>query len=114
MNDLFDTPAYKLVRTNDPSTSHDAAEQLEVNAMERIVYNVIESFGAEGCISDDVLDLLSHYRYSTVTARYKQLKEKGLVTVDHRKRKAESGRQQLVMWATKHYTEADDEMPEVQ
>ena len=113
MNDLFDTPAYKLVRTNDPSTSHDAAEQLDVSAMERIVYRTIESFGNEGCISDDVLDLLSHHRYSTVTARYKQLKEKGLVKVDHRKRKAESGRQQLVMWASKHYTEADDGMSEV-
>lgn len=114
MNDLFETPAYKLVRREDPSTSHDAAEQLDVNAMERVVYRAIESFGDDGCISDDVLDLLAGYRYSTVTARYKQLKEKGLVIVDHRKRYAKSGRQQLVMWASKHYTEAEDAMPQVQ
>ena len=113
MNDLFDTPAYKLARTNDPITSRDAAQQVNANAMEKKVLHAIESFGTDGCISDDVLDLLSHHRYSTVTARYKQLKEKGLIKVDHRKRKAQSGRQQLVMWATEHYTEAEDGMPEV-
>ena len=113
MNDLFDTPAYKLARTNDPITSRDAAQALDVGKVEYIVYQTIESFGTKGCISDDVLDLLSHHRYSTVTARYKQLKEKGLIKVDHRKRKAQSGRQQLVMWATQHYTEAEDGMPEV-
>ena len=114
MNDLFEALAYKLARREDPSTSHDAAEQLDVNAMERVVYHAIESFGDNGCISDNVLDLLAGYRYSTVTARYKQLKEKGLVIVDHRKRYAQSGRQQLVMWASKHYTEAEDAMPKVQ
>jgi predicted transcriptional regulator len=108
MNDLFDTPAFKLVKRDDPSTSHDAAEQLDVNKMEMLVYKTIQSFGTEGCISDDVCDLLSHKRYSTVTARYKQLKEKGLVSIDHRKRKASSGRQQHIMWATTHYE------PEVQ
>ena len=92
MNDLFDTPAYKLVRRDDPSTSHDAAEQLDVGKMEMLVYKTIQSFGKTGCISDDVLKILSHHRYSSVTARYKQLKEKGLVIVDHRKSKAESGR----------------------
>ena len=108
MNDLFDTPAYKLVRRDDPSTSHDAAEQLDVGKMEMLVYKTIQSFGRTGCISDDVLKILSHHRYSSVTARYKQLKEKGLVIVDHRKSKAESGRMQLVMWAATHYE------PEVQ
>lgn len=109
MNDLFDTPAYKLARNLDPSTSHDAADQLDVNRMERLVYSVIITFGKDGCISDDVLRALSMHRYSTVTARYKQLKEKGLVFTDHRKRKGESGRQQLVMWAKEFYEEKTDE-----
>ena len=105
MNDLFDTPAYKLVRNDDPSTSHDAAEQLDVNKMEQTVLAAITTFGVNGCISDDVLSLLSSYRYSTVTARYKQLKEKGLIRVDSRKRKGQSGRKQFVMWATPFYEE---------
>lgn len=103
MDDLFETPAYKLVRNDDPSTSHDAAEQLDVNKMERIVLAAITSFSMQGCISDDVLRVLPGYRYSTVTARYKQLKEKGLIFTDHRKRKGESGRQQLIMWAKEFY-----------
>ena len=105
MNDLFDTPAYKLVRRDDPSTSHDAAEQLDVSRMERVVLYEILSYGHVGCISDDVLERLPNIRYSTVTARYKQLKEKGLVITDHRKRKGKSGRQQLIMWAKEFYNE---------
>ena len=112
MNDLFEsmglpkvelrTPAFKLVRNNDPSTSHAAAEQLDVTAMERIVLHAINQF-PDGCISDDVLAAIPQYRYSTVTARYKQLKEKGLVIVNDTKRKGESGRQQLVMWSKENY-----------
>jgi hypothetical protein len=104
MNDLFDTPAYKLVRRDDPATSHDAAEQLDVGKMERLVLSAIKAYGTQGCISDDVLNALYMHRYSSVTARYKALKEKNLVVVDNRKRKAESGRQQLVMWAKEFYT----------
>ena len=108
MNDLFATPAYKLVRRDDPSTSHDAAEQLDVNRMEKIVYDTIDAFGSNGCISEDVLGMLHEYGYSTVTARYKQLKEKGLVIVDHRKRKSlKSGRNQQVMWSNRMYREED-------
>ncbi len=101
--DFIQTPAYKLVRNNDPSTSHAAAEQLDVSKMEKKVLQTINMF-LDGCISDDVLDRMSHFRYSTVTARYKQLKEKGLVIVDGTKRKGRSGRQQLVMWSKENYT----------
>ena len=101
-DDLFDTPAFKLARSRDPSTSHDAADQLDVNRMEKKVLQTINMF-PDGCISDDVLDRMSHLRYSTVTARYKQLKEKGLIIVDGTKRKGSSGRQQLVMWSKDNY-----------
>jgi len=104
-DDLFDTPAFKLARSRDPSTSHDAADKLDVSKMERVVLAAITSFGSSGCISDDVLRILPAYRYSTITARYKQLKEKGLVFVDTRKRKGESGRQQLIMWSKEFYEE---------
>jgi hypothetical protein len=107
--DIFDTPAYKLVRKHDPETSHESAQSVDVNNMERIVLNIIQGFGASGCISDEVLDLVPYLRYSTVTARYKQLKEKGLIKVDHRKRRAKSGRNQLMMWATEFYVEEQDE-----
>ena len=103
--DLFDTPAYKLYRNTDPQTSKEAAESLGVSEMEAIVLQTIREFGAAGAISDQVVNALPHYRYSTITARYKQLKEKGLVCVDDRKIKAESGRNQLVMWHRDYYVE---------
>lgn len=108
MINLYDTPAYKLVRNDDPSTSHDAAEKLDVGRMELIVLNAIKSFGRDGCISDQVQDALPQHRYSTVTARYKSLKEKNLIKVDSRKKKGASGRYQLVMWASEYY-----ELPEM-
>ena len=105
MNDLFDTPAFKLVRRDDPDTSHDAAESLPVNDMERIVADTIARFGAAGAISDQIVDALPHLRYSTITARYKQLKEKGIICVDDRKLKAESVTQQHIMWHKDYYRE---------
>lgn len=103
------TPAYKLTRKYDPATSHEAGEKLDVNRMERKVFAQINFFGEKGCISDDVLDRIGHFGYSTVTARYKQLKEKGLVIVDGTKRRGKSGRNQLVMWSKNHYKENHDE-----
>ena len=115
MKDLFEnmgletvpfppTASLKLARSHDPATSHDAAESINASHMEQVVLEKIEDFGSDGCISDQVLAALPHYGYSTVTARYKQLKEKGFVKVDDRKRKGKSGRGQLVMWATQFYT----------
>ena len=101
--DMFETPAYKLARRDDPATSHAAAESLNVTAMEKIVYDAICSFGDRGCIADQVCDALPGHRYNSITPRFKALKEKGLVIVDDRKLKGDSGRQQLVMWGKDHY-----------
>ena len=103
MTDLFDTPAYKLVRRDDPATSHDAATSIDPTHMESVVLDAIWEFGVTGCISDEVLNALPHHRYSTVTARYKQLKEKGIIVADGTKRKGVSGRGQMVMWHKEFY-----------
>ena len=100
---LTDTPAYKLVRRDDPATSHDAAESIDATAMESVVADAIWEFGAAGCISDDVLKALPLHGYSTVTARYKQLKEKRINFTDGTKRKGASGRSQMVMWHKEFY-----------
>jgi predicted transcriptional regulator len=101
--DLFETPSYKLHRRDGETTSRQAAQSFNVSRMEKIVLAAIDSFGKHGCISDDVLEILPTLGYSTVTARYKQLKEKGLVVVDDTKRKGKSGRYQLVMWSKESY-----------
>ena len=92
-----------LRRNTDPFTSHESAEKIDTNRMESIVYGVIDSFGETGCISDQVQYALPEYRYSTITARYKPLKDKQLVIVDGRAVKGESGRKQLLMWSARHY-----------
>lgn len=97
------TEAHKLVRTNDPITSHIASESIDPSRMEKVVLDVINSFGEVGCISDDVLDKLPKHRYSSVTARYKGLQEKLLIYKDGTQAKGISGRPQQVMWGWNHY-----------
>ena len=92
-----------LRRNNDPYTSHESANKVEATQMEKIVWEVIDSFGETGCISDQVQYALPQHRYSTITARYKALKDKGLVIVDGSAVKGESGRKQQKMWSSRHY-----------
>jgi len=99
----YGRPAYKMARRNDPSTSHDAAEQMDATAMESIVADAIWAFRAEGAIADEVCDDLPHHRYNSITPRFKPLKEKGIIIVDGTRRKAKSGRTQMVMWHKEFY-----------
>ena len=100
---LGGTPPYKLVRTNDPSTSHMAAAQIDPTRLEDLVLSTIRRFGQDGCISDEVRAMHPDLSYSSVTARYKALSDKDLIQTDTRKRPGDSGRQQRIMWATSHY-----------
>lgn len=107
MQDLFDTPAYKLVRRDDPATSHDAAASLAVTEMEKIVAEAIKGFRAAGAIADEVCNALPQHRYNTITPQFKALKEKGVIICDDRKRKGQSGRSQMVMWHKDFYVESN-------
>jgi hypothetical protein len=93
---FFGTPAFKLSRKDDPATSHQAAQAIDTTKMESLVYETIAAFGPDGCISDDVLSKLSFLPYSSVTARYKALIDKGFIEVIGT-RKGVSGRLQRVM-----------------
>ena len=95
-----------LYRADSPNTSKEAAYSLgDVTKMEYRVLDVIAKHKEKGCISDDVREELSDYSYSSVTARYRALKDKGLIKVDSRKLKGESGRGQHIMWASQYYEE---------
>jgi len=103
--DLFDQPIFgtnphKLVRRDDPDTSHQASQKVDTTKLEELVYKTIKSFGDRGCISDDVLNLYSHMPYSSITARYKALMQKGLIEDTGERRSGRSGRPQRVMKAT--------------
>ena len=97
MERFFGTEPFKLVRKEDPTTSHQAAQAVDTTKLERIVYEAIQSF-PEGCISDQVLEALPDYRYSSITPRYKALLQKGFIEITGTK-EGRSGKKQRVMKA---------------
>jgi hypothetical protein len=100
---LFGTDNFKLYRKESEQTSKDAAYKVDTSRLENLVYNVILDSGNSGIISDDVRDICWKKHgvtsYSSITARYKALKEKKLIEYTGEKRKGKSGRNQNVMRA---------------
>lgn len=91
----FGTHPKKLVRRNDPMNSMEAAISVETSKLEQLVYDTIASF-PDGCIQDEVLQVLPFLPYSSVTARFKALKDRGYIEVIG-SRKGRSGRNQSVL-----------------
>ena len=106
--DMNITPTYRLVRRDDPATSHDAAESIDATALESVVADAIWEFGAAGAIADEVCNALPRHAYNTITPRFKPLKDKGIIITDGTRRKAKSGRGQMVMWHKEFYQGATD------
>jgi len=94
---FFGSPAFKLVRKEDPTTSHQAAQAVDTTKLESLVYEAIKGF-PDGCISDEILEMYPNYPYSSITARYRALLDKDLIEVSGVKR-GKFGRNQRVMKA---------------
>jgi len=99
MERFFGTPAFKLARREDPTTSHQAAQAVDTTKLESLVYEAIKGF-PDGCISDEILEMYPNYPYSSITARYRALLDKDLIEVTGVKR-GKFGRNQRVMKAIK-------------
>ena len=97
MDRFFGTEPFKLVRNQDPTTSHQAAQAVDSTKLEQMVYEAIKSF-PDGCISDQILDMYPNYPYSSITARYRALLDKGFIEVSGVKR-GKFGRNQRIMKA---------------
>lgn len=97
MDNFFGTAPFKLARKEDPTTSHEAAQVVDTTKLESLVYEAIKGF-PEGCISDQVLELFPQYPYSSITARYKSLLDKGFIEIVGVK-VGRSGRKQRLMQA---------------
>ena len=110
-DDMFDLPfgtdPKKLARRGDPHTSHAAAKATDTAKWEQIVLEAIRSFGTRGAIQDDVTAWVTEnygaQPYSTVTARFKALEEKGYIIYTGETRKSKSGRQSRVRVAAEYY-----------
>jgi len=99
MERFFGTEPFKLVRNQDPTTSHQAAQAVDTTKLEKMVYEAIKNF-PDGCISDEILEKYPQYSYSSITARYRALLDKGLIEVSGVKR-GKFGRNQRIMKAKK-------------
>jgi len=97
MERFFGTPAFKLARREDPTTSHQAAQAVDTTKLETLVYEAIKGF-PDGCISDEILEMYPNYPYSSITARYRALLDKDLIEVSGVKR-GKFGRNQRIMKA---------------
>jgi hypothetical protein len=99
-DETFGTEPHKLHRTNDPITSAIAAESVDTNKYEKLVYDFIRAAGVQGVIQDDILRAYPDLPYSTLTARPSALIDKGLVVRLNEVRHGRSGRPQhvLVSW----------------
>jgi len=97
MERFFGTAPFKLVRNQDPTTSHQAAQVVDTTKLESLVYEAIKSH-PDGCISDEILAMYPNYPYSSITARYKSLLDKGFIEVTGVKR-GKFGRNQRIMKA---------------
>lgn len=95
MERFFGTAPFKLVRNQDPTTSHQAAQLVDTTKLERMVYEAIKSH-PDGCISDEILEMYPNYPYSSITARYRALLDKDLIEVTGVKR-GKFGRNQRIM-----------------
>jgi hypothetical protein len=94
---FFGTAPFKLVRNQDPTTSHQAAQAVDTTKLEQMVYEAIKSH-PEGCISEEILAMYPNFPYSSITARYRALLDKGFIEVTGVKR-GRFGRNQRVMKA---------------
>ena len=95
-----------LARGSDPVTSHEAAASFDTTSLEFIVLQVIKLSGQYGCIGDDVVRALPLLGIQTVSPRYAPLERKGFIFRMGDKRRAKSGRSQLVMSAARYRHES--------
>ena len=85
-----------LAREFDPDTSHAAAESVDAAKLCDVVYAVIARYGDEGCISDDVDVALPHIAHQSLTPRYRQMIDAGMLELTGEKRQGRLKHLQLV------------------
>ena len=78
-------------------TSTEAVESIDAARLELMVLRAIKRLGP--CISDEVREEFPGLAYSSVTARYRALLDKGAIKDTGERRPGKSGRGQRVMVA---------------
>lgn len=97
---MYGTDPWKLSRRTSPETSKIAGNSVDSAALEAAVFQTIKSF-PYGCTQDDVLALHPGKPYSSITARFKALLDKGLIRDTGLRKPGKSGRPQRVLMVIK-------------
>ena len=92
----FGTDPKLLVPKDDPDTSHAAAQAVKSSELEKLVYETIKRF-ADGCTQDDVLALNPTKPYSSITARFRALLDKGFIEDTGERKPGRSGKLQRIV-----------------
>ncbi len=92
----FGTDPSLLYRSGSPDTSVEAALAVDATRLEAMVHEAICRFSL-GCIQDEVLACFPGFPYSSVTARFRALLDKGLIVDTGERRRGRSGRSQRVL-----------------
>jgi hypothetical protein len=92
----FGTDPKFLVRKDDPDTSHAAAQTVNSSDLEKLVFETIKRF-ADGCTQDDVLALNPTKPYSSITARFRALLDKGFIEDTGERKPGRSGKPQRIV-----------------
>ena len=80
----FGTPLFKMVRSNAPDTSREAAQRIDTTAKEKLVYSVIES-SPHGLTGKEVAQRLNR-PFNSISGRLTGLTEKGYIRDTGRRR----------------------------
>lgn len=85
-----------LAREIDPVTSHEAADKIDTTRLCGIVYGVIAKYGDRGCIGEQVIQALPYLRPQSVSPRFAQMIDMGMLEDTMERRVASSGYRQIV------------------
>ena len=97
---IFGTEPKFMVRSSDPITSIEAAEQVDSTKLESMVYEAIAKH-PNGCTSDEIMVHFPNHGVQTISPRYAPLIRKGLIEDSGEKRKGKSGKFQRVLKVVK-------------
>ena len=84
-----------LSRSTDPHTSKEAGK-FDPSSLMMEIYEVMERYGDYGCISSDVEIHLPHYSQRTITPRFAQMIDAGMIEYTGETRLGDAGRSQMV------------------
>jgi hypothetical protein len=90
------TIEHGLAREFDPDTSHAAAESVDAAKLCEIIYAEIARYGDDGCISDDVAIAFPHIGIQSLSPRYRQMIDAGMLELTGEKRQGRLKHLQLV------------------